>query len=80
MDLTKVQVEESEKISRSEVLNSRRLLELEKFEESVLNPSEEFTKSNLVRTPIHFVWFHPPPVIFSFENIVGTHKLSNENL
>ncbi|KAM3182008.1 hypothetical protein ACTXT7_013260 [Hymenolepis weldensis] len=47
MDFTKVQSEDSEKICRSEVSNPRRLLELEKFEESVLNPSEEFTKSSL---------------------------------
>ncbi|VDL18522.1 unnamed protein product [Hymenolepis diminuta] len=50
MDFTKVQIEDSEKIYRSEVSNSRRLLELEKFEESVLNPSEEFIKSNLELT------------------------------
>ncbi|VDO06205.1 unnamed protein product [Rodentolepis nana] len=44
MEFTKVQLEDSEKSVRSEVPSSRRLLELEKFEGSVLNPSKEFSE------------------------------------
>nr|CDS25709.1 hypothetical protein HmN_000614700 [Hymenolepis microstoma] len=46
MEFAKAQLEDSEKVGRSDVPYPRRLLELEKFQESVLNPSEEFSKSS----------------------------------